>query len=905
MSLSRGPLRIVLIRSGVYDYAELELHEPLHLVAANNVGKTSLISALQFLYIDDVRQMHFSHDAADTRRHYFPESGSLVLFECMTPTGFQVFGLRGLGPVQGFEYERFAYSGEYRREDYLDGRQPRVWDEIARRLIDRELRQMEPKHLRASLTGTGDAKGPPFGLVPLKRSGSYESFRFLFRNLLRLSKIEQDQLKRLFIDITRPNLRKTEVDLRKDYGDLFAKVERQSQEVAALRVVEPQISELVTLYVERRVLRGGLAATWRAVESALERERLRVDAVTRALAAETSGLVAEDKRLRAEQSSAVIEGNRLSEEVGGLDATRKELEGLREVAKGFVPELETAMREQLQQQYDALASRLQAATQADFAKVKRQLAEVQRRIEDDAKLVERFGDAVVTWLRTHSGLADEALADVFSLLDASLLGEVLDEGRVSVLDADAAIVLVRSLAHGFDVGGFKGPGVQVRRPPADRRSGLANYADVGAVKARLAESRADEARLLQSVEDIRARDHLQAQRNDADARLRAAQERLRSWEAWTTRQGELEDVVGTLDQVRRRTAANVAAVGEVGAQLTANALAMTEKDRQSKEGRAALERQKSDVNRLSPAPVGWEPATEDGAFEGIGLDALVRTYSGDWSKHAEVSKRVDGLFATVKHKTAERVLGANDDETIDHLQDELAALDDRDRSVRDLWASLVDDMRNAFKALIDGVEEVRKEVSRLTSALGRRRVSNLERIELELVQQRELIHRLKSVIEAEEAPLFAGPQGRSRAALDVQKWLEDRPRLDLGELFDLRFKVVDVRGQVKSFDSLSQIESQGTSTTIKVLVHLELLRTMLSDDGVAVPFFLDEVATLDAPNLRALIDHATNMGFVPVVASPEARDCVDTLYFMRPGRGRLVLDETSRVRLHRDPIDAA
>ena len=34
-------------------------------------GKTTLISTLQYLYIDDQRQMHFSRDSEETRRYYF------------------------------------------------------------------------------------------------------------------------------------------------------------------------------------------------------------------------------------------------------------------------------------------------------------------------------------------------------------------------------------------------------------------------------------------------------------------------------------------------------------------------------------------------------------------------------------------------------------------------------------------------------------------------------------------------------------------------------------------------------------------------------------------------------------------------------------------------------------------
>lgn len=903
MSLSRGPLRIVLLRSGVYDYAELELHAPLHLVAANNVGKTSLISALQFLYIDDARQMHFSHDMSETRQHYFPDSGSFVLFECMTPTGFQVFGLRGLGPVRGFEYERFAYSGAYRREDYLDGRQPRTWEEVKRRLVNRDLRLMEPKHLRASLTGSGDAKGPPLGLVPLKRSGSYESFRFLFRNLLRLSKIEQDQLKRLFIDICRPRLRQTDIDIRKEYVELFAKVERQAQEVAVLHAVAPIISDLVESYRERRLARGRLAAMWRAVESGLGSERARVEAATESLQQERAKLKEEEKRLKGDQDAAVVEGNRLSREVGALESKRNELERLREQAKGFELELEATSREQLQRQYDDLAARLRVATQADREGVKRSLQDVQRSLEADIKLVEQYGDAVVTWLRSSSGLDDRALDDVFGILDPSLLGEVIGEGRVMVLDERAAVALVRGVYGHFDAECFTVPGVRIRRPEVGSRSPLAAYQDVETIEKRIAEAKAGKQRLLQTLDDIRQRDALEARREEVGEEIRAASDRLRVWEEWTARQGELTELTAKLEVFSHRADENAARVKEVRDQLAKNALEANDKERRVKELRAAFDRQVADVQRLNPPPASWAPGAEEGAFNGIGLDELVQTYRQEWDSQRRLSERVDGLLADVKRKTAERMIGADDDETIAQLQDELAALEDRERSVRELWASLVDGMRNAFKSLLDGVDEIRREVSRLTAALGRHQVSNLERVELGLVRQQDLIQRLRAVIDVEEAPLFAGPEGHTRAARDIQSWLENRPRLDLLDLFDLRFKVVDVRGQEKAFDSLAQIESQGTSTTIKVLVHLELLRTMLSDPAVAVPFFLDEVATLDVPNLRALIDHASGMGFVPVVASPEPRDCVDTLYFLRPGRGRLVLDETSRVRLHREQAD--
>jgi hypothetical protein len=44
-----GPSRLILIHSGIYDYGEVEMVRPLHLIGPNNVVKISLIATLQFL----------------------------------------------------------------------------------------------------------------------------------------------------------------------------------------------------------------------------------------------------------------------------------------------------------------------------------------------------------------------------------------------------------------------------------------------------------------------------------------------------------------------------------------------------------------------------------------------------------------------------------------------------------------------------------------------------------------------------------------------------------------------------------------------------------------------------------------------------------------------------------------
>jgi hypothetical protein len=96
-----GPRKLICIHSGTCDYAEVDISSPVQLVADNNVRKTALISTLQFLYIDDGRNLDFgSHNLASSREFYFRNPTSYILFECDTPVaGIITICLHSAGPI--------------------------------------------------------------------------------------------------------------------------------------------------------------------------------------------------------------------------------------------------------------------------------------------------------------------------------------------------------------------------------------------------------------------------------------------------------------------------------------------------------------------------------------------------------------------------------------------------------------------------------------------------------------------------------------------------------------------------------------------------------------------------------------------------------------------------------------
>src|SRR5438477_8049191 len=118
--MRNGPVRIVLIRSGKYDYAEVELDGALQIVGDNNMGKTTLINTLQFLYIDEKNKMNFgSYSLDQTLEYSFPTQYSYILFECRTLRGLAVIGWRGNSKASNADPERFSYLGPYCREHFF------------------------------------------------------------------------------------------------------------------------------------------------------------------------------------------------------------------------------------------------------------------------------------------------------------------------------------------------------------------------------------------------------------------------------------------------------------------------------------------------------------------------------------------------------------------------------------------------------------------------------------------------------------------------------------------------------------------------------------------------------------------------------------------------------------------
>lgn len=901
----RGPQRIVLLGVGKYDFAEVDLGEPIHLVGANNVGKTTLIAALQFLYIDSQSQMHFSREMAETRKYYFPDPFSYILFECLTPAGYRVIGTHGKGPIHQYEFERFTYTGRLDLRDYLNGSKSGglgrlAWDEIKLRLSDRDFRLLESQELRAGLTGLSSREGQAsFGLLPLAQRNSYPQFSRVFRNLLRLSHVTQQELKGLLVDVFDRFFGQKELNLDENYRAQFESIRRGWREIACMRELQSVIEQMLVQVEKREHLRRTIPGTWQAMLEAVARQRQVLSTELLELRAKGAAVQERCSQLEVELVGVDAGIKTLAMERGGLETQLKDLEGRRERLRGFSLDLASIQRRNLDGRISRLDVALSAVETLGLDELQRRHTQKEREVQLLSRRLDPNVETVGQVVARHMRAADAAAT--FSLLNAELssLPIASDSAHGAVVVPE---LLCRKLAwfvQRFDDEGFADDAITIRWKWLNRPD-LGGEMDLDAIARRLKSGSAELAQLAAQIETAKQqrtcteeREELRAQASALDRQSGQFQEMESlavNEPVWRERLRAIEGEL-VVSEERRKSVLAEQKEAEVS----------VERLRVSCEGREAERRSlDSAAGRLEPPDPLWQGTVVE-SVAGTWSD-LVERYVRQVEEEKQLQASMRASLVMLDRQTEGRFPSGDEEEAIRRLRDERSALPERERALQQLWRSLLAALRADLTALNRDVEALRSRIDALNRQLSRYEVSDLEQLRLEVQDTKELIH-VRTVARHEESPLLTDRKSAEKALERIGDLLRDHPRIGLVSLFDLHFHVTRSGGVTKRYADLEKVESNGTTVTIKVLVNLLLLHGLIAEKEaghVSIPFYLDEVASLDVRNRKAVIALACELGFAPIFASPEPLDGMDNVYFLSDANGRIRLDtKGARVRVLR------
>ncbi|WP_136809623.1 hypothetical protein [Desulfosediminicola flagellatus] len=894
-----GPTRLVLIRSGKYEYGEIELLRPLHLIGPNNVGKTSLISTMQFLYIDRQDKMHFSRDLQQTRKYYFPDPNSYILYECLTPTGYRVLGVHGLGPVKGFDFERFSYTGKFKLEDFVDAeRKVRSNDEIRSGLSDREYTQLAPSHLRAALTGIGENKGVRLELLPMRDRGGYKRFRKVFSNLLRLAHVSQDDLKRFLYEIYENDFQQAIIDLQSSYSKHYKLVRDSANEVKDLKAVEGDISQALLLATERDALRSELPQYFAEIQVRVEQIRSENVLAKEEIQKERYELTKVVEKNTAIQDENNKELRVVNQNLGVVQRDLTILAKKKEDFSSFILDFEESAVASLKQEVEQLGFKLKSSNAEPVRRVKGRIDKNAKELHKQEQFLATIADSTASYMKAR--YTDEEIARIFQLFNHDLLGLAVGDGEIEVHDPERLDAVFKELLQKIDENAYSDDVLRILFPPS-MKPDLKSYSDPKIIAEVIKDLKAELEKDRVILQDAEQYEELQKKKEHAEKTLKtqekrvhdylALQEECKNEKAWEKELKKLEEQRDNLEkeqgELTQKTKKLEAQVRECQGRLS-----------KIEDGEKKLTQK---FRFLSvPNPI-WTVDEEITEFPER-IEELFQLYEDMSNREKRTRDNLADKLDTIESKTYSRVKGETEEETLNKLAEELEALGEKEEAVEKLWSGLTANLKTAIKNMLKDLDTLKSKVEALNRQLGKVSVSNLSRLKLILKENHQLVPRLRKVSAQTDMPLFAGLTNSDEALDFVGDFLKKSGKIELLHLFELNFEVTSGEGVSQRYTKLETIESNGTTITIKVLINIMLLRGLM--DGkrkCSIPFYLDEASSLDRENVQSIVDQSLKLGFTPILASPEAMDVADNLYFLRDTGGKLHLGEDALVRLEREP----
>jgi hypothetical protein len=907
--MANGPQRVILIKAGRYDYAEIELRGSLQIVGPNNTGKTTLINTLQFLYVDDRRFMEFgSYTLEETWDYYFPNQYSYVLFEVLGSRGQCVMGLRGQSRVIGPEPERFVFDGPFDREDFLnENREVREPKDVSSRLSLKNYRVLKTaqEHREFLLLSTkGEARGA--GLVILRENDRYGHFRETLKSLLSLSTISQDEMRRQLLMLAGFSGERQALNIREVFGDDYDRILGRKQKLRLFKEQQSAIERLLDANVRLEARRQELASRWRDLRlkrQTLEQEHnKKIQELTR----DVNEAAADIKRLEASIEHHRSLGQGLAEQKGSVFEKLAILSAQAKEFAGFAEELARSALTNLKEEVSQLESTLLAAEKETREKALMRERQSREAVTRLGHLITHFDRALIEVLRRELGETElDALGRLFNF---DLLEQTVGNGGASIKSTAKLAETLRLIVNRISDGAYEDETISLPLPAA-RRS-LSELKTVSSLRERLKE---EEEYLQKWVAVLNAIDQREALKRQLDIKRKEVdgekdaegreikqglvKQLFRFEEFQKAKEGEPE-----LKKKYKLICDEISGTGN-----TIDGLSQKLQKARDREYSARIDLKTQQDEFTTQVEIFGKCCPPD--ISGLGELAesnfsddfaiCVQEYTNIQQETRDLNSEIKSMLQRLELALGPDYAGSDECETIYRLREELEALPAREDVLGRDWQHQLTGLQATFDQILTSLGDIKSAAEQLNRAFSTIQISNLSSLKMGVLEQTETVGAMRRLAKIEQPGLFDDSTGLEATISTFRSRFEATPVLRYQDLFTLRFTVTGDDGKVHHYQDFRQVESDGTTIAIKVLFNLLVLRSLLREDSQRdllseIPFFLDEIYSLDSVNRRAILTTSRKLGFIAITAAPESVSEVDALYFLQPQKGRIVVKNSHR-----------
>ena len=872
--------RVAVLNSKVYGKAEIKMDDcdSLQLVGPNNIGKSTLIYALNFLFIIDGNKMSFSGQRKgdkETIHHYFPTPNqSYIIFEIFKSAYYCILVKRD----SDGELEYFKLETPYRDDLFFakEGSLQRIlkFDEVKERLQALGIIFSQYRN-KAEVLSTVYHRGTGNNAVVwleenVKTDGLSNNFSKIYRYLINSKLITNKSLKQSLI--IADNRENESVNFsqknKRDISDLL----RINDEIKAIKEVKEDFysfRELVNLYNAKSKNLAELVFAFRhnymnslpilekhflEKNHSIDKIQIELNEVLKPHRDEINQKIGKKETEINYQSSAI-------------QARRRELD---EIKKFENIEYQNQVLTNLDLRRKEVEARITTIEHQKLSSaiIQTQIKNISSTVEKLERQVKNYDNLLIHKIATKTA-------------DKKLLNSIFSE-QMSSLPSEQIKKKIKSVSKVLNI--FDG------EIDISKNLELKDFKTIDEIREDLVFLENEKKRLeilFNTVIDI---EKSQKELSNYKLEIKLVEEKIRKIQEIPNIEKhivDLEKVHLMLHSEKDELLKSLKALTRNIAKLE-NQLNETQEELRKLENRlGALKMQKDEVDAIEVEPLMYK--TEDD------LELIYNKIKLQQADRGDIKSSKDRTFDSLRNKLNNH--NADENEFIKFVEEELACVTDKEKSIEGLLQSISTQFANPAFTLIKRYEEFKEFVyHKFNPKLSKTRISDIESLKVDLLDNKKVMSELRRISAIQEISgqmLLEFDQAENLKVLNT--YLDTGRKVSFEELFDLDLRIT-IKGTEKIVDLADQVESDGTDRMIRLVIIMSVInRLAINHYDNRIALFIDEVATIDKQNRPELVKFCKEHHFIPIFAAPDPVPGFNKYYFIYPGKGKINLNEKVNV----------
>ena len=884
--------RLIILNSDIYSKADIEIDNcnSLQIVGPNNIGKSTLIYALNFLFIIDGREMTFSGNRTGdktTFNHYFPSiNSSFIIFEIFKNRYYSILVKKN---AEG-NLDYYKIDSEYKEELYFmetaNGQKIRKFDSL---LSEFATNGIEHKKFskRSEVFNFVYQKGKRNnGVVWLNQSvnqdgrGISNNFSKIYKYLINSKLINNDSLKESLI--IADNKENESVSFSKKNQKDIQTLLKHNRDIKVIKSIQRSFSdfkELVNQYKGKSAILSELIFAFNQQYSSLYSE----------LGTSVSKMKTERTEKRTHLNEILNPKEKeLNQLIGKItnqiEQKQKDLDSKEKLVFEIKAFEDLQFLEQSFQNLDKDRKNIESQiTLIENQKLS------SREIESNIQKAESKISRIKNQVDSYSNQLIHRISD--NQENKELLNRILSKDITSLSsdNISAKIKQTENLMKLFD-GAIELPNDFKGKP-------IESIEELKKQIKQLEKEKEINDKLLPIAKDLEKHRKDLA---DINFKIKTLTEKIHKLKQLPTLEKELEALKVEFENLikqKEQSTKDVKLIEEEIRKLN-ETIEQASKEIFKKQKRIEeIQTWKVELEQLGIKPIEYHSTDS--------LDNIYKNLKRNFEERREIKLKKDSLFERLKLKTETSF--ASETDFIKHVDSELVTLEDKQKAIDGLLKNISTQFANPCRTIYSRFEEFNSFITnQFNSKIKKIKISDIDTLKIEIVENEKLIKDLKKIMQIRDiAPAELEFDDQNENLKVLNKYLDDQKNISFNELFDIKLHL-HKKGQHKVVDLKNQIESDGTDKMIRLVLIMSIINQIIvKDDENKIVLFVDEIGTIDEANRIEILNFCKEHNFIPISAAPlHPYDGFDKYYLVRRNKGKIVVSEKNGNVILRKSIEA-